>query len=207
MGAHLAADIPLLLDQVKMDFGALDESLGDRAVRLGHLQPATLLVGIGLEVCLHTDVDPPDSRSQLRLQLADDRQAKAPQLYADALGGTMGDDIDAAGESAEEYLDRIGSLIGPAFVGRFIGMKYKLPDLDLCVAVGLALGASDELDGFLFTHNAFFIWDDLPKRTTFFLLLGTKKHCRLSAGSAYGEMGGGYFFSFVKLTLTFLVKR
>ena len=115
----------------------MDECLGDRAVGFGHLQPAALLVGVSLEVCLHTDVDPPDSRPQLRLQFADDSQTEAPQLDADALGSSVCDDIDAAGESAEEYLDRIGSLIGPAFVGRFIGMKYKLPDLDLGATVSL----------------------------------------------------------------------
>ena len=144
-------------------------------MRFGHLQPAALLVGIGLKVCLHTDVDPPDSRPQLRLQLTDDSQPKAPELNADALCSSVCNDIDAAGEGAEEYLDRIGSLIGTALVGRLIGAEGELPHLDLRAAVGLALSASDELDRFLFTHNAFFIWDDLPKRTTFFLLFGTKK--------------------------------
>ena len=77
-GALSAADVPLLLDQVEVNLGAPDERLCYGAVGFGHLQPAALLVGIGLEVCLYTDVNPPDSRPQLRLQLSDDRQAKAP---------------------------------------------------------------------------------------------------------------------------------
>ena len=166
-GALSAADVPLLLDQVEVNLGAPDERLCYGAVGFGHLQPAALLVGIGLEVCLHTDVDSPDSRSQLRLQLTDDGQAKAPEVDADALSSSVCDDIDAAGEGAKEHLDRIGSLIGTSFVGWLISMESELPYFDLCAAPGLSLSASDELDGFLFTHNAFFVWDDLPKRTTF----------------------------------------
>ena len=132
-----AADVPLLLDQVEVHLSAPAERLGDGAVRFGHLQPAALLIGIGLEVGLHTDVDPPDSRSQVRLQLTDDSQPKAPELNADALSSSVCDDIDAAGEGAKEHLDRIGSLIGAAFVGRFIGEEGKLPDFDLGAAVGL----------------------------------------------------------------------